>query len=1183
MNAFEDKKLNIKSILFVAITAVLCAAVCVVLFFLSISSAVALEQKIRCGMEEHVHADSCYDGDFQVCTRLAHSHDGNCYIVLLNENDINGILTLLGESDSRSLEYVITDVMSSALTFNSDLNTSEGLTPSADTEPIALSQNTVAELNSTISDEASLPDIVLNENINTVSALALEDTTDGNEAGGDNGNEAGSADVDEAVSGNGNVSLLDVGDDPVTSNYNANFYIYLDGEWTSIGSLPFTTSRNGNNRYNSTIATSDILELVNGTLGTEFTYDSFDISVSSSQNGTYSKNNIGIGSVTTTIGYRQNNSTARAAKYVRLIPNNGSASSTAFAFYSVKYVYPDGSTTASYVRSGATVTLPEGNYEWSSENGTYAAGEAVTITEATTFTAAPLGPITFISINYDVDFPNVNGVTVSTEPTVAGLSTATVTDGFTENASAVIRNVSQHTVEGKVDGNTTGLSRVIQFKGWRVGNTDIIVQPNTTLVWEELLQYASGASIKLTGVWEYDAVRTASFFIRFDSVAVDTEGNITGQDQNLYTNELFSAHVGGIDTSLSTTQLQNSYGIADTASDNSYGADQEIRALYGERSDGVWLSDFPSDDYIFESLVQYAETGYLSVDGVAVKAEELNEREYAIRWYVFKAQDDAWHIDGKLVKKEGLIHVYKTFAGNKEHIAEAKTDFYINATDISAGTDTVLNLSNYTSYDPDTDTYMWEITNVKYGELWEITEHPHVFADSDVEFNVYSEFTVMDAHGDQSVSGTGTSLTVSGMTYALDEGDGEALRAEFTNIYNRSDSIIIKKQDSLTGMSIGGATFRLLQNGQALKFNYNNITDSYEYDPVNGTETVLSGTANGYFEISLQDFSYDMGPLTIQELSPPTGYSPIGDIDIGYIDESKTIGILSGNSELIKYVNGILIIGNSTESTTVTAKKAWDCPEAEWQDVTIQLLANGKLVTTVIAGIEPQVVLNGDNSWQYTWDNLPVYVNGAEIEWSVRETQIGSEAAKSDGTFVNWLVSYELPIHSAGADGAKNTQLTVTNTTKRVMLRLTKTDIGKSLQLSGATFVLEAVDADGNVLTSEITKTAATGDSGTLIFDNLKCGVRYRLTETESPSGYLKINEYIYFTINEDGSVAVEDSYYAEAGATAYNITVRNAEAVPLPESGGIGAGMFYALGLILIAAGAGIYIDTLRKRRCQN
>ncbi len=1161
MNAFKNsnRQLNIKSIIFYAVCAIFCIASCVLLFCVNITNAVALEQEIRCGIEEHTHNDSCYNGDFLICDKPAHTHDGNCYIVLLKENDINNILTLLGNSESHSLENVITDTMSSVLTFNANLNSAD----SGSSEVVPLSQDRVAEFNNTISNEDELPDIVLNENINTVSTLAVGDT-------------------EEEPQTNA-TTTFNIQADPNTSNYHANFYLYLDEKWTCIGSLEFTTQRNGT-RYNSVLPTADILELVNGALGTDYAYNSFDIAVASSLNGSYSKTNIGMASVTTTIGYRQQNTTARATKYVRLIPEGGSATSTAFAFYTVEYIYPDGTTVTNYVRSGTTVKLPSGNYEWSDGNNTYSSEQAVTITKKTTFEARLLGPPTYININYDVAFPTVSGVTVSTKPTIAGLATTTVKDEYTENSEVTIRNVSQHSVQGTVNGNSTGLTRVIQFRGWKVGNTDTIIQPNTKLVWEELIKYSNNTtSLNLTAVWEYDAKQTATFFIRFDSVAVDTEGNITGQDSNKYTKQIFAAYVGGVDTSLNTNNLQSKYGIADTTSDNSYGADQEIRALYGERTDGVWLSAFPSDAFVFEQLVQYANTGYLSVDGVPVKAEDLNSREYAIRWYVFKSQDDAWHIDGKLVKKVGLIHVYKTFAGNKELIAEAKSDFYIDATDVSTGVNTVLNLNNYASYDAANDKYMWEITDVDYGEYWEITEHPHQFNDSSVAFSVFSEYTVMDAHGDQSISGTGTSLSVKGMTYALDEGVDEVLRAEFTNIYNRSDSIIIKKQDSLTGVSIGGAVFRLYQNGSPLKFTYNSSTDRYEYAPETGTITNLEGNVNGYYEICIEDFSYDIGPITIREITAPTGYTPIGDIEIGYTDDEGTVGILSGNSELIRYMSGVLIVGNSTDSSSVTVKKSWECNESEWQDVTVQLLANGKLVTMVIAGVEPQAVLNADNNWTYTWENLPVYVNGTKIAWSVKETAIGSEMAKADGSFVNWLVSYGLPIISTDENGDENTLLTVINTTKRVLLRLTKTNLWKTEQLTGATFLLEAVDANGNVLPNEVAKTATTGDAGTLIFDNLKCGVRYRLTETQAPNGYLEMSEYIYFTINEDGTVSVEDSFYAEAGTTAYNLVVKNGMIVDLPESGGIGTSMFYAIGLMLIAIAAGIYIYHLRKRRCYN
>ncbi len=1140
---YKKQKLNILNWLVYIAAALVCAAACVLMFSVNVIPTVGLEQALRCGMPEHTHGDACYDGDFLICQTAAHVHDGNCYIVLLKENDINGILTLLGGREGRSLEGVIHNVVNTALVYNQNLN--------APDSPILrpLDPHTVEQLNDTIADEQELPDIVLNENINTSEG----------------------------------VQLLGVGDSAVGTQYSANFYVYLDGKWTCIGNLPFTATRNGS-RYNATIPTADVLELVNDSLGTEYRYSDFDLSVSTSQNGTYSKTNLSLTSSTATIAYRQSSSAVKETRYVHLIPKNGAAASTAFAFYTVRYVYPDGTETREYVRANSTVTLPTGNYEWTDGTALYAAGETVTVTRATAFTARTLGPITHVNVHYNVAFPSVSGVTVNTAPTIAGTAFATVTDEYSENAVATVRNVSQHSVQGLVNNNGTGLTRVIQFKGWRVGDSDTVLQPNTQLIWEELLQYSGNTtSVTLTAVWEYDPLQTASFFIRFDSVAVDTNGNVTSQDSNKYTQQLFAAYVGGVDTSKSSSQLQSLYGIADTTSDNSYGADQAIRALYGERTDGVWLSALPSDEYIFENLVQYANTGYLSVGGVPVKAEDLNSREYAIRWYVFKSQSDAWHIDGKLVKKVGLIHVYKTFAGNKQLVSEAKTDFSIDAIVVSTGENTVLDLNNYKEYDAATDTYMWELTDVEYGEYWTITEHPHRFEDPAVTFSVYSEYTVMDAHGDQSHTGAGTSLTVSGMTYALDEGIDEVLRAEFTNIYNRNDSIIIKKQDGRTGVPIGGAVFRLEQNGKTLIFTYDAASDRYVYDPQNGTVKDLSGNANGYYEICIDNFSYDLGPIVVREIKAPTGYSPIGNIEVGRTDQNGTIGILSGNSELIQYVGGVLIVGNSTDASSVTVQKAWDCAETEWQDVTVQLLANGKLVTTVIAGVPPQVVLNDTNAWQYTWHNLPVYVNGEKIAWSVRETAIGSETVKADGSFVNWLVSYGLPIVTTDADGKEHTRLTVTNTTKRVMLRLTKTDLVKTVQLKGAAFTLEAVDENGDLLSGEVSKSAVTGEAGTLIFDNLKCNIRYRLTETEAPSGYLKNEEYIYFTIQESGTVVVENSFYAEAGATAYNIVVKNGQAVTLPGSGAVGTGMFYVMGALLLALAYGVYIKHLQKRRCHN
>ncbi|MBQ3085640.1 MAG: Cna B-type domain-containing protein, partial [Clostridia bacterium] len=414
-------------------------------------------------------------------------------------------------------------------------------------------------------------------------------------------------------------------------------------------------------------------------------------------------------------------------------------------------------------------------------------------------------------------------------------------------------------------------------------------------------------------------------------------------------------------------------------------------------------------------------------------------------------------------------------------------------------------------------------------------------------------------------------LPVQGMTYALDEGDPEVLRAGFTNIYNRSDSIIIKKQDIKTGNSIDGAVFRLLQNGVPLKFTYNETTHAYEWNQSNGTHTDLSASENGYFELLVEDFSYANGPVTVQEVKAPEGYTPAEDMVVGYLDESQTeVGLISGGG-MVQYINGLLIVGNSTDSVTVTAQKQWDCPENEWVEVAVQLMANDRLATHLLGSVTPTVTLNAENGWKYVWADLPTYINGELVTYSIREIRIGEEQCKSDYTFVNWIASYESE-RTVTEDGENKLFLTVTNNTKRVLLRLTKLDALDGTRLANVTFTLETLKADGSIDSSVVAKVLATNENGVLIFDNLKANTPYRLRETGPPDGYYSI-EPIYFTIGEDGTVTVDDHAFAAATSNAYNILVYNQAMLPLPISGGNGTLLYIAIGAALMLLALCVYI----------
>jgi len=664
--------------------------------------AMALEQSARCGIEEHFHLDTCYRDGSRICGIPAHTHTENCYLVLLKDNDINKLLAQVEKQPDNSLETMIGRSVDGALLFNHNL-----------TSPLASQEvqaSDLAAINETIEVYGVQPQVRLNENLYHAasgedgalpvglnqSAAATMQTGTAAEQTQQTGQAAllqmdplrQSGQTDAAPTQSGETMLLQAPQDPLSyaveggistlalddgieyGGSMANYYVYLDNSWRTVGALEFTAARSGN-RYYARESGSEVVSLYNAVLGTNLTYNTINLRYATSPTA-YSwtaatKNN-------NYIYYGQRHSqlsSAQATKYVRLTDSSGDP----LAYYTVTFQHLDGTQTVQYVRAGSEVTMPAGS-NWIADNVEYAESAQVTINSTMSFTAVqPDGRIRLV---YDVNFPTVSGVTVSTKPTILGSAHTELTDVVELEGNARIRNVSQQEVIGKVNGNNVGLSRVVRFSGWRIAGTDTVLSANATLTWAELQAYVgNGSVLRLEGIWEYRAQQTASFYIRYDSMAVDTEGNMTSQDSNLYTPELFATFVGGADAATeSVNELNELYYIADTTSDNSYGADQAIRAMYGQTAD-IWLQSFPRDEDIFEQLKDYAE--YLEVDGQPVDVNDLNSHGYTIRWYVFKCQSDAWHIDGRLVKKEGYLDVTKTFAGNKAAVAEAIDDFCIQA------------------------------------------------------------------------------------------------------------------------------------------------------------------------------------------------------------------------------------------------------------------------------------------------------------------------------------------------------------------------------------------------------------------------------------------------------------------------------------------------------------------------
>ena len=880
------------------------------------------------------------------------------------------------------------------------------------------------------------------------------------------------------------------------------------------------------------------------------------------------------------------------------IPINADLQLTAVRNVTVRFVYLDGETNEQQVLQGEAFTLPAGR--WQNEAGTtFTGGQSTTVNGDMTFTEVLPPPLT---VNYNVNWSTPTQLQApATAPSVVGAMSVEVASG----TSLTVSRVSSRVVSSpftQFTGSSNLRSGAVYFVGWRAENGELL-QPDTSVSYAELSAYDTGGdgTIALTGVWDFSPLKSVNFFVKLNSSFAAGE---TGADY--YTPSIFATYLGGVPDGSTLTSLNNKYSIQYDSSTTYLANDRLIRAMYGS-TEGLWLAQLPSDQYIFEQLKRYVQGGgQLSVQNDAgefetVNVNDLNENAFAIRWYAFKVVSDYpiedWHVDGVLIRKEGKVQTTKTFSGNPTLIDRAKEGFYITAVNkretrryvmtIAEPTDDErqrilaergLTATQITAWLTATDDgtgrhFLWEFGDVDYGEEWTVTEYPPKLTD----LADYAEWVVIDASAtNQSSSGTGGAVSVTGVTQATDVENPEWLRVEFNNIYFYSNSLMLKKEDAATGRSLAGASFQFYQSGALMTFDFDAQTGLYTYNS-SGGGAYSTLVCDGYTNISTSGFAYDMGEIAVREVEAPEGYGLVGDITIGYLTETGGDIGLTSDVSFAKYDRGLLTIENRAAQNEVTVIKHWNCQDAEREDIVVQLLANGSANDAAdilkSTGQSATQTLTSVHGWTYSWHNLPDYANGVPVSWSVSELRIGSEQAKADGSFANWIVSYRTNTSGGG------TSLIIENTPKRPMLYLEKVDHITGVPLRGAQFSLIAVDADGNIATNAVEKVGVTDETGSLSFDNLRYNQRYRLIETIAPAGYFAYEAPAYFTLAEDGTVTVEAHEAVFSAGTAFHIRVTDPAGHNLPETGGAGAFRYYIAGAaaLLVALSLALY---LRKKR---
>ena len=521
-----------------------------------------------------------------------------------------------------------------------------------------------------------------------------------------------------------------------------------------------------------------------------------------------------------------------------------------------------------------------------------------------------------------------------------------------------------------------------------------------------------------------------------------------------------------------------------------------------------------------------------------------------------------------------------------------------------------------------TDTYTWVVEGYQ-GEQYTVKEQNYTAKDITSEetsragalkkaFTSTSRYSIHnaenhehDTNDDKLYPEEGVSVTMD--AYATDIDEQYYQTVHLTNIYAQAGILTLSKADRIIGHGLGNVQFKLSnQNGSELELLRRPNTNQYSVKTQQAgnlgyTETVADNIvqtdANGYVQLRLPplidgdtlDVSYE-GKYFLEEILPE-GYTGAKKISITVTDQGEvrfTIVALDDNDNdttdtwLDNTQNDAPILYNTSKMlTTVTAVKKWTATtlEASKVPVTVQLCRNGRPLENVSDKVYTQT-LNAANHWQYTRENLPLYVDGEIAKYSLRELSIGD--TKYDANVINdydtdgyeeYEVTEDATKYYEGEDSPIQSDNTVDESKFKHTLAAWKDNSGKMHYSNHALLVIrnapvsadisfEKVDAEhGRALANaeftlysdeQCTK-MVTGegfknpeisypDFGTIQFTKLPAGTYY-FKETKAPPGY-EMDDTIYKAVIRNGKTDItpmpkgrEEESKQSNGVTVTNVS----------------------------------------------
>ena len=773
--------------------------------------------------------------------------------------------------------------------------------------------------------------------------------------------------------------------------------------------------------------------------------------------------------------------------------------------------------------------------------------------------------------------------TITLDGSVRGLLDYAEDLTLSEDGTYTVLGIDNDRAEVALTHDSSSRNWFYTFAGWRVGSasSDLFFQPGDVFTQADIdrcLAASSGGDAEFHAVWKaHDAnnrLTTLNFYVNVNCEIMDNMSDgIQSNPTYDYTSSVYSTRLFGSDAITETGDVM--LIAPPTSSDTAYEVDAALRAATTVPIKGTLIEAIPSEEAVLAAI--RASDKVIKLDGVVVPHEQITSEHFKLRWYVLKYErSDGWHVDGVLVAKAARLTVTKTFAGDAEAIAEAKKNFYITVEHEEDGTtvrDFTLRLADadsvtaegeagYESYDAATDTYVWSVPARK-GRTYTVAEHGYMLAD-DVKWHHSNRVQVKNC---PEATGwmDGTSATVTADSYPNDVPNLAIQAVTFRNLYVQAGLLTVFKSDLGTGHGLRNVTFRLSRtDGTPMQLWQMPGTNRYSSDTTAEEEgytflvpyNAATTDQNGYFYVKLA-----VGEYYLDE-TLPLGYEGVSRMRVSVTDEGTVEVAVTVTAADEPPEDGwlegvgtpILTVKNRSKLLTeVKAEKRWDnTAEEDRLPVTVELWRGG---AKMVGDIYTQT-LSEENDWNYTWYDLPLFVDGDYGRYTLREVRIGDTAhdpSAGTGGYENYLVSYDAALYREGTSSncestavwqdaggrwhyADHLLLVVHNSESRGIISFTKVDeVGKALP--GAGFTLYADAACTKVLEHVLAD-----ESGFVVFEPVSAGTYY-FRETETPHGY-RTNRTLYRVVLRGGVATITDADDAAATPLSQIVNVSIARLV---------------------------------------